>query len=611
MAKESKVLVKILGKDETKGAVQTAGNAFKTLGKLALGAAGIYGVGAIVSGIKDLAKEGANLLLIEGAFNSVAESAGETGSAVLSAMQKATAGTVPAVEMMQSYNLAAQLIGKEFANNLPNAMEPLMKVAGATGDSMGYLMDSLVRGVGRLSPMILDNLGIQVNLNEAYETFAKENGLVASELTKTEQQMALMNQVTELLSRNTEALPDVTDSAQVAFAQWDATLADTKATIGAGLIPLLLPLIEGLREVTTWVGILGKYFRVVGEDGDYLNDYLSQLPEWMQPGVQGIGEFIGKFQEMGGIGEILTGLNLQGILATILPPGFAETFNNLKAAVMNVVEAFMLHWPQIEASARYVVNYFIENVWPAFQSVFTSIMELVTTILNGIAVFWNKWGGDIINIARGTFLFIYDIVAGALNLVASIVKAVTAVLKGDFSAAWEYIKTGVVAFGLAIWNSIKNFGERTKSAWSRIWESVKETVFKIFSPIVEKMIGWWDSIRDAIQGVVSKITSFIEKIKSVAANLLKLKLPSWLTPGSPTPLENAMSNLVRLSGQLAGIDPFASVSGVAPGMAVAGGGYAGGAGATNNITIEINGARDSTEVAQEVAKALRLQGVRF
>jgi len=68
-------------------------------------------------------------------------------------------------DLMLSFNKASTLVSVDFAKQLPDAMQYLGKVSLATGQDLGFLLDSLVTGVGRVSPMILDNLGIQVALS--------------------------------------------------------------------------------------------------------------------------------------------------------------------------------------------------------------------------------------------------------------------------------------------------------------------------------------------------------------------------------------------------------------------------------------------------------------
>jgi len=40
---------------------------------------------------------------------------------------------------------------------------------------------------------------------------------------------------------------------------------------------------------------LGRYFKAVWEDGDYLNDWITHLPGWLQDGVAVIGQILSLF----------------------------------------------------------------------------------------------------------------------------------------------------------------------------------------------------------------------------------------------------------------------------------------------------------------------------
>src|SRR5690606_6568022 len=55
--------------------------------------------------------------------------------------------------------------------------------------------DQIVRGIGRLSPKILDNLGIIVDADVTYAEYAKSIGKAANELTEVEKRQALVNAV--------------------------------------------------------------------------------------------------------------------------------------------------------------------------------------------------------------------------------------------------------------------------------------------------------------------------------------------------------------------------------------------------------------------------------
>lgn len=228
-----------------------------------VGVAAAAALTGVAAGALALAKSAAPIPGITAAFEGLTEGI-EGGSAkMLRALQEGSQGMVANTELMRQFNLANQLVGEDFAKNLPDAMGYLGKVSAATGEDMGFLMDSLIRGVGRLSPLILDNLGIQVDLNQAYEDYAATLGISASELTKAQQQTALMNQVMGLLEQNTANMPSVAGSAAQQFAQFSATLQNAKDQIGVALIPALTALVQNLTpiieeygpKIAEWLGV--------------------------------------------------------------------------------------------------------------------------------------------------------------------------------------------------------------------------------------------------------------------------------------------------------------------------------------------------------------------
>lgn len=222
---------------------------------------------------------------VERSFNAVAKSAGYMGDEMLTALQKSSKGLISNTELMKSFNLASSLVSQEFATNLPNAFEYLGKVSASTGQSMDYMLDSLVRGVGRLSPLILDNLGIQVSLNEAYEEWAQVNGRAVDSMTKTEQQMAVMDQVMRKLKENTAGMSDEFGTTGERI---KTSMENAKDAIGRNLVPALESAGEKLTEV---IGKFGSLF----DEGQALN-----------PVISATGDVLGKLA--GGISNVVNWL---------------------------------------------------------------------------------------------------------------------------------------------------------------------------------------------------------------------------------------------------------------------------------------------------------------
>jgi len=215
--------------------------------KAALGFAAAFtavGVGAI-----KMAIDAAPLQTVQASFDGLATAAGSGMDEMLAALQKGSSGMIANRDLMMSFNKASQLISKDFAVQLPDAMKYLGKISASTGDDMGYLMNSLVVGVGRLSPMILDNLQIQVTLEQATARAAEMYGKEADALSKTELQAGMMDLALTKLAENTKDIPDVAGSAQAEIVGLGVTFTNLKDEIGMKLIPVILPFIKYISEL--------------------------------------------------------------------------------------------------------------------------------------------------------------------------------------------------------------------------------------------------------------------------------------------------------------------------------------------------------------------------
>ncbi|HUW09136.1 MAG TPA: hypothetical protein VM537_05365, partial [Anaerolineae bacterium] len=227
----------------TSTAATTGTKAMASLGKgiatgMAAGVAALAGVGIAVGKLVSVTKD---IPAVAAAFEGLGGS--------IATMRQGSLGMVTDIDLMKSYNSAAQLVSKGFAEDLGPAMQYLSKVSAATGQDMGFMIDSLVKGVGRLSPMILDNLGIQVNATEANDAYAKSLGVSAEELTKSQQQTAMMNLVMEKLKANTADMPAVVGTSAQAMASFQTTLMNVRNELGTSLIPVIAELQTALLPI--------------------------------------------------------------------------------------------------------------------------------------------------------------------------------------------------------------------------------------------------------------------------------------------------------------------------------------------------------------------------
>lgn len=128
----------------------------------------------VVDTTLEMAKLAGNAEGIERAFRRAFPDA----TALVQQLRDATRGTVTDVELMQR-TLQATNLGVS-VRELPVLFEFAAARAQQTGESVDYLVDSIVRGIGRKSPLILDNLGLSaVRLKEKFDGAALASQSVA------------------------------------------------------------------------------------------------------------------------------------------------------------------------------------------------------------------------------------------------------------------------------------------------------------------------------------------------------------------------------------------------------------------------------------------------
>jgi len=167
------------GIDDSKQELSGFGKAVVKIGGLL---AGVFAVDRLVAFGKELFKIAKEAEGISTAFYKIATASD------LSNLKKSVSGTVSELELMKravqasNFGIPVQELGKLF--------EFASKRAQDSGQSVDYLVDSIVIGLGRKSPLILDNLGISITeLRKRMGGMSAETATVA-ELTKVVGQIA-------------------------------------------------------------------------------------------------------------------------------------------------------------------------------------------------------------------------------------------------------------------------------------------------------------------------------------------------------------------------------------------------------------------------------------
>lgn len=190
----------------------------------ALGAS--IGAAFVVDAIRDFAMESINLASqaegVKAAFDRLND------PLLLNKLQEATAGTVSDLKLMQTAVKAQNF--RIPMDTLAKGLEFAQRRAQATGESVDYMVDSFVTGLGRKSVMILDNLGIS-----------------ASELKeKMEGGATMAEAVGKIMDEEFARAGDRVVTTSMKIDQQKASIENLKTEIGQGLMPVY----EGFLDLT-------------------------------------------------------------------------------------------------------------------------------------------------------------------------------------------------------------------------------------------------------------------------------------------------------------------------------------------------------------------------
>ena len=207
-----------------------------------------FAMGLGIRQVVNFTKEAAKVQQMERAFNTM--SGGTTNATIaINKLKEATNGTLSEFDLFQQANSAMVLGVTKNSDEMAEMFDMAQRLGAALGKDTASSIESLITGLGRQSVKMLDNIGIIVKSNEAYEDYANANGLIASQLTDVEKRQAFFNAA---LSSGREKMNDLNTEVLTAdqkFQALGASFDDAGVAIGEGLMPVIEPLAVGLTTV--------------------------------------------------------------------------------------------------------------------------------------------------------------------------------------------------------------------------------------------------------------------------------------------------------------------------------------------------------------------------
>lgn len=315
------------------------GSTLKSIGGVAFkavavgAAAATAAIVAFTAAISALAARGATYRGLAVAFDNITASVGLLSSELLTNLRQAAGGMVSDIDLLRTANLALAgatgEAGKEIGENLPRLMEIARVQARATGQPLDYLFQSLVTGLKRSSPLLIDNTGLVLKVGEANRRYAEKVGKTVDALTSQEKQIALLQATLEAGQHAIDALGNSNETAAEKMARAGATITNIFDTLSIAIQPAFEAVL------------------------DLINQVLGGIAAFVQAAAPYIAAIAGF------IGELIKGINLtigpQGNLAQNLFVGGARAFGALAQGIMQAANEYI--FPAVIGIAEFIRDF--------------------------------------------------------------------------------------------------------------------------------------------------------------------------------------------------------------------------------------------------------------
>lgn len=222
----------------------------------------------LLSGMFNTLMEGAAVADRSNAFNVLLEDAGHNATNLAGRLREAGQGAVTLDTAMRP---TLQLI-KAGVPEIAGMSDQLLRIATSSailsGDlsQVDHMYTTLVRGIVRGSPLLIDNADIYLKLGDANEKYAESIGKTVDELTKQEKMIATANAVME----QGDAIVDLAnkvDSSALVFQTFKTDLEEAGNMLGGFFSKSIATAVTGIQQMIMISSVAAAQLAHLDEEG--------------------------------------------------------------------------------------------------------------------------------------------------------------------------------------------------------------------------------------------------------------------------------------------------------------------------------------------------------
>ncbi|MEI6221173.1 MAG: hypothetical protein WCP97_00515 [bacterium] len=451
---------------------------------------------------------------------------GVDGEAALVKLRSATRNTIPDIDLLKMTNKAMALGLTKDTDKMGDLFMLARSKAKTFGMTVEETMNMFTMAAGKGRDAMLSQIGMQIDTKSAMDDYAKSIGKTATQLTEAEKTQAEFNAILKAGSKDIEKMKTANDGAGDKIAQLGVKMENFKLTIGAALTGPVNFLLDRLTELSNFFSnipapIQNAIIMFVG-----IGAVLAPLAI----GISGlVGMFLGIGTVLAGLGGILSGVFLTPILLIVAAIGilalaWTQNWGGIHEKMAAVATWFTtVAWPALQSFFNQLVNVIttqvvpvVMDMLPTIQSIFEGVMSVVMTVGTFIYNFIKDNWDTISAVFKVALDFIGTAVKSVFTVIQGVIQVIDGVIHGDISKVWEGIKNifgGALSF---IVNSVTLnlrlvlalFGTNMGELWDKVsttFNSIKDTAVNAVSSMVTGIMGFMTSLPGKVWGVISSI----------------------------------------------------------------------------------------------------------
>lgn len=311
----------------------------------------------------------------------------------------------------------------------------------------------------------------------------------------------------------------------------------------------LLPIIEGigaalgsfaiLTTVTGWVSGLSAAVTAAGvafaEAGGGIEAVVAILGGPVTLAIAAVAAAIGVLyvawtNDWGGIQEIAASA------WAAIQPSLAEAEQWLGTEIPIALQKLSDVWTNTLQPALVVVGDYLQStVFPILESLAGTYLKGTEAEVSALAKVWS-------DVLWPAIKIVADFVSGTLiPLIAALVNVNI--------AAWQLaLKALTGLWEKELQPALMAAGDYLSKTLGPAFTSLGNWLSATFGPLLKNVTTWLGDVTGGFTGIGNAVNDVIKRINDFANATRNLKLPDWLTPGSPTPWEIALRGIADAVG---------------------------------------------------------------